>query len=117
MQNAEQDYLAVSAQATDAVGAYFAQARLTRQQSRDEAMQLLESACAQADVSQEVVDESMRRINTMAQWSMAESVMETELLARDFKDCVVFAAEDGVTVPAPRSRRLFWQTAITTLRS
>ena len=43
----------------------------------------------------------MRQINTMAQWNMAESVMESELLARDFADCVVFAAQDGVTVAVP----------------
>lgn len=101
MEAANEDYLAVSAGVSDAVDAYFAQARLTRQQSRDESMQLLQNACAQADVSQDVIDESMRQINTMAQWSMAESVIETELLARDFDDCVVFAAQDAVTVAVP----------------
>lgn len=101
MAAAGEEYLAVSAEAGDAVSAYFAQARLTRQQSRDEAMQMLESACAGADASQDVIDEAMRQINTMVQWNMAESVMESELLARDFADCVVFAAQDGVTVAVP----------------
>lgn len=101
MAAAGEEYLAVSASAGDAVSAYFAQARLTRQQSRDEAMQMLETACAGADASQDVIDEAMRRINTMAQWSMAESVMETELLAREFADCVVFAGDEAITVAVP----------------
>ncbi len=101
MAAAGEELVAVSAEAGDAVSTYFAQARLTRQQSRDEAMQLLENACASSDASQDVIDEAMRQINTMAQQNMAESVMETELLARDFADCVVFAGTDSVTVAVP----------------
>lgn len=103
MEAAQEDYLSVAAPAeqTDAVSAYFAQARLTRQQSRDEALALLEMTCARETVSQEVIDESMRQISNMAQWNMAEAVMENELLARNFSDCVVFASADGVTVAVP----------------
>lgn len=101
MAAAGEEYLAVSAETGDAVSAYFAKARLTRQQSRDEAMQMLEAACSGSDASQDVIDEAMRQINTMAQWNMAESVMETELLGRDFADCVVFAGEESVTVAVP----------------
>ncbi len=99
MEAAQQDYLAVSATgAEDAVSAYFAQARLSRQQTRDEALALLEMACAQEAVSQEVIDESMRQIGAMAEWNLTESVMENELLAKNFADCVVFASADGITV-------------------
>ncbi len=93
MAAAQQDYMAVSA--------YFAQARLSRQQTRDEALALLEMACAQEAVSQEVIDESMRQISSMAEWNLTESVMENELLAKNFADCVVFASADGVTVAVP----------------
>lgn len=102
MEAAQQDYLAVAATGEeDAVSAYFAQARLTRQQSRDEALALLEMACAQESVSQDVIDESMRQISNMAEWNMTESVMENELLAKNFAECVVFASADGITVAVP----------------
>ena len=105
MQAAEQVYLAASAAAEDtvsvSVSAYFDEARLTRQSSRDEALELLEQTCAADDISQEVIDESMRQINTMANWNLQESLLENQLLAKDFKDCVVFVSDEGVTVAVP----------------
>lgn len=114
MEAAQQEYLSVAApvEQEDAVSAYFAQARLTRQQSRDEALALLEMTCAQQTVSQEVIDESMRQISSMAQWNMAEAVMENELLARNFADCVVFASADGVTVAVPAPEEGLTETAV-----
>ena len=81
--------------------AYFDEVRLTRQQSRDQALQLLEQACAQETASQEVIDESMKQINAMAAWNLQENLLENELLAKDFTDCVVFVTDDGVTVAVP----------------
>ena len=65
------------------------------------ALQLLELACADEDVSQEVIDESMRQINTMAAWNLQENLLENELMAKNFADCVVFVSDDGVTVAVP----------------
>ena len=99
MAAAEEDYLAASASGTASV--YFDKARLTRQSSRDEALQLLELACGDTDVSQEVIDESMRQINSMAAWNLQENLLENELLAKSFTDCVAFVSEEGVTVAVP----------------
>ena len=103
---AEQEYTAASAadeqqDAAVAVNAYFDEARLTRQSSRDEALQLLEQACSGQDASQDVIDESMRQINAMASWNMQESLLENQLLAKNFTDCVVFVSDEGVTVAVP----------------
>ncbi len=81
--------------------AYFASARLTRQQSRDEALSLLETAAAGEGASQETIDSAMRSITTMATWSMQETQIENLLLAKDFDDCVVYMSGDGVTVAVP----------------
>ncbi len=97
MAAAEEEYLAASA-AGNASSIYFDKARLTRQSARDEALQLLEMACGDADVSQEIIDESMRQINSMAAWNLQENLLENELMAKDFTDCVAFVSEDGVTV-------------------
>ncbi len=104
MTAAEEEYTAAEAETeapSVAVSAYFDEARLTRQSSRDEALQLLEQACAGEETSQEVVDESMRQINAMASWNMQESLLENQLLAKQFTDCVVFVSDEGVTVAVP----------------
>jgi len=99
---AQEEYLEASAQGGAAQAmAYFDDARLARQSARDEALSLLEMACDEETVSQEVIDESMRQINAMAAWNLQESLLENELLAKDFSDCVVFVTDDGVTVAVP----------------
>ena len=80
---------------------YFARARLTRQTSRDEALSLLETAAAGEGASQETIDSAMDAIAAMAAASMQETQIENLLLARDFTDCVVYIASDGVTVAVP----------------
>ena len=37
----------------------------------------------------------------MATWNLQENLLENELLAKDFTDCVVFVTDDGVTVAVP----------------
>lgn len=80
---------------------YFAQARLTRQSSRDEALSLLETAASSESASQETIDSAMNAIAAMANWSMLETQLENTLIAKDFSDCVVYISEDGVTVAVP----------------
>ena len=81
--------------------AYFASARLTRQQSRDEALNLLETAAAGEGASQETIDSAMRSITTMATWSLQETQIENLLLAKGFDDCVAYIGGDGITVAVP----------------
>lgn len=83
------------------VSEYFASARLTRQQSRDEALSLLETAAGAEAASQETIDSAMNEIACMATWSMQEAQIENLLLAKDFDDCVVFMTDDAVTVALP----------------
>lgn len=87
--------------AAEAASGYFAEARLTRQQSRDEALALLESAAAGEGASQETIDAAMSSITAMATWSLQEAQIENLLLARGFDDCVAYMTGDGVTVAVP----------------
>ncbi len=80
---------------------YFASARLSRQQSRDEAMNLLETAATGEGVSQEVLDSAMNEITCMATWSMQEAQVENLLLAKGYAECVAFISEDGISVAVP----------------
>lgn len=80
---------------------YFAEARLTRQVSRDEALQLLQTAAAAETASQETIDGAMNAISAMATTSMKEAQIENLLIAKDFDDCVVYIGNDSITVAVP----------------
>jgi stage III sporulation protein AH len=83
---------------------YFAEARLTRQVSRDEALELLQTAAASESASQETIDSAMSAITSMAACSMQEAQIENLLLAKNFADCVVYIGSDKVTVAVPVPR-------------
>lgn len=85
----------------EAASDYFAQARLTRQTSRDEALNLLQTAASSESASQETIDSAMNAIAAMANWSMLETQLENTLLAKNFSDCVVYISDEGVTVSVP----------------
>ena len=91
----------VSGQVQSDASGYFATARLTRQQSRDSALGLLEQAAAAEGASQEVIDSAMTEIAAMATYSMQEAQVENLLIAKGFTDCVVFMSGDEVTVAVP----------------
>jgi stage III sporulation protein AH len=80
---------------------YFAEARLTRQVSRDEALELLQTAASSESASQDTIDGAMYAISNMAACSMQEAQIENLLLAKNFDDCVVYIGADKVTVAVP----------------
>lgn len=80
---------------------YFAEARMTRQVSRDEALELLQTAATADTASQETIDSAMNAISAMATCSMQESQIENLLIAKEFADCVVYIGNDTVTVAVP----------------
>ena len=94
---AEEEAAAASASTDD----YFAKARLTRQQSRDEALSLLKSASTAEGASQATIDSAMSAISAMASDSMTETQIENLLLAKDFSECVVYITDEGITVAVP----------------
>ncbi len=80
---------------------YFAEARLTRQVSRDEALELLQTAAAAETASQETIDSAMNAISAMANCSMQETQIENLLIAKGFEECVVYIGNESVTVAVP----------------
>ena len=80
---------------------YFAEARLTRQVSRDEALQLLQTAATAETASQETIDSAMSAISAMATTSMKEAQIENLLIAKEFSDCVVYIGDGKITVAVP----------------
>lgn len=94
------------------VSGYFAEARLTRQMSRDDAMELLQTAATSESASQETIDTAISAISAMAQTSMVETQIENLLLAKDFADCVVYIGNDTVTVAVPAPAEGLSQEAV-----
>ena len=90
----------VSGQEEDAtaVSNYFDTARLSRQQSRDNALSLLREAAEQEGAEQAAVDEANQTIQTLAGYSVLESQIENLVIAKGYADCVAFMGENGISV-------------------
>ena len=77
---------------------YFASARLTRQQARDNAVSLLQEAAEQEGANQAAATEASRGIQVLAGYTMKEAQIESLVTAKGYADCVAFMGEDGVSV-------------------
>ncbi len=80
---------------------YFASARLTRQEGRDSALELLQEAAAfsESDMSEDGdYTEVSNQIQTLAHYSVVESQIETLVTAKGYSDCVAMMSDTGVTV-------------------
>lgn len=77
---------------------YFDTARLSRQQSRDNALTLLREASTQENVDQGVLDDANRSIQTLAGYTMLEGQVENLVIAKGYADCVAFMGENSVSI-------------------
>lgn len=83
---------------TAETSSYFDTARLSRQQSRDNALSLLREASSQENADQAALDEANRAIQTLAGYTMAESQIESLITAKGYADCVAFMGDSGISV-------------------
>ena len=83
--------------------AYFATARLNRQQARDSALSLLQDAAAREDADEAVKTQLNDNIQTMADYTVTEAQIENLVVAKGYTDCVAFIGEDtlSLAVSAP----------------
>lgn len=85
---------AIQTTATD----YFAAVRLSRQQARDSAVNLLQEAMAysEADGSKEV--ESAMELEDIVQTALSEAQIESLIIAKGYADCVAYMSGEGISV-------------------
>ena len=88
----EEDHVAAAA------SSYFDTARLSRQQSRDNALSLLREAADQENVEQTVLEDANRAIQTLAGYTMLEGQIENLVVAKGYADCVAFMGENSISV-------------------
>ena len=79
-------------------GDYFASARLTRQQARDAALELLEDAAAKEGAQESVLTDAAESIQVMAAHTLAEAQIENLVTAKGYVDCVAFMSGQSVSV-------------------
>lgn len=77
---------------------YFASARLTRQQARDNALSLLQEAAEQENADQAVANEASQGIQVLASYTLKEAQIENLVTAKGYTDCVAFMGDESVSV-------------------
>lgn len=77
---------------------YFASARLTRQQARDNAISLLQEAAEQEGADAAAANEASQSIQVLASCTLKEAQIENLVTAKGYQDCVAFMGEDSLSV-------------------
>ncbi len=77
---------------------YFIQSRLTRQQSKEDALDLLESVIAAEDSSETVKQQASNEKIAIAKNNETEATIENLIKAKGFVDCIAFINKDNVNV-------------------
>ena len=75
---------------------YFAAVRLSRQQARDNALDLLQEAMAYDDATKAA--ESSQQLDEIVQTALSEATIESLIIAKGYTDCVAYMGGDGVSV-------------------
>ena len=87
--------------ATEAVSAntgdeYFAAVRLSRQQARDSAVELLQEAMTYGEGSKTA--ESATELEEIVQTALTEAQIESLVIAKGYADCVAYMSSEGISL-------------------
>jgi stage III sporulation protein AH len=75
---------------------YFAAVRLSRQQARDSALNLLQEAMSYADSTK--ASESSAQLEDIVQTALTEAQIESLIIAKGYTDCVAYMTNEGISV-------------------
>ncbi len=75
---------------------YFAAVRLSRQQARDSAVELLQEAMAYGEETDD--KESSAQLEQIVQTALTEAQIESLVIAKGYADCVAYMSDDGISV-------------------
>lgn len=85
---------AVETTATD----YFAAVRLSRQQARDSAVNLLQEAMSYSEDGGSKDVESAMELEDIVQTALSEAQIESLIIAKGYTDCVAYMSGEGISV-------------------
>ena len=77
---------------------YFAAVRLSRQQARDNAVNLLQEAMAYSGSEGTKDVESAMELEEIVQTALSEAQIESLIIAKGYADCVAYISQDGISV-------------------
>ncbi len=75
---------------------YFAAVRLSRQEARDSAINLLQEAMAYSDSTKEA--ETSANLEDIVQTALSEAQIESLVVAKGYADCVAYMTNEGISV-------------------
>lgn len=75
---------------------YFAAVRLSRQEARDSAVNLLQEAMAYGDGSNN--DATSAQLEQIVQTALCEAQIESLIIAKGYTDCVAYMTDNGISV-------------------
>lgn len=75
---------------------YFAAVRLSRQQARDSAVNLLQEAMAYSESSKEA--EAAVELEQIVETALSEAQIESLIIAKGYTDCVAYMSGEGISV-------------------
>lgn len=75
---------------------YFAAVRLSRQQARDNAVNMLEEAMSYAESDKS--SESAMQLEDIIQTALSEATIESLIIAKGYTDCVAYMTNEGISV-------------------
>lgn len=79
----------------DTITDYFAAVRLSRQQARDNAVELLQEAMSYTDGADSV---SSAQLEQIVQMALQEAQIESLVVAKGYTDCVAYMSDEGISV-------------------
>lgn len=77
---------------------YFAAVRLSRQQARDSAVNLLQEAMAYSGEESSKEAESAVELEEIVQTALSEAQIESLIIAKGYTDCVAYMSGEGISV-------------------
>lgn len=77
---------------------YFAAVRLSRQQARDNAVNLLQEAMAYSGSDNSKELESSMELEEIVQTALSEAQIESLIIAKGYADCVAYMSGEGISV-------------------
>lgn len=80
---------------TNSMTDYFAAVRLSRQEARDSAVNLLQEAIAYGD---ETAGQSSAKLEEMVNLALCEAQIESLVIAKGYADCVAYIANESISV-------------------
>ena len=96
--NMENNFDSTEQTGTDQTEDYFTATALNRQQSRDEALDVLRMVTESADASEAAKAEANEKISKIALDIQNEANIETLVKAKGFEECIAVISEDAVSV-------------------